>query len=591
MSSHSQENEEPTSTNADIESEAGGSHNDEASQLRPPAKRQNSVAVIEISDTESDDSDICAVNTYQASADEVKRIRRAEYSSSSSSSDYSSDSESPWEDDSIVVQDKTEPKLEIAQLNIRANRMDAPKLNIAFKSDDLVDSLKLHWKEEKDMTTKDVTFTNDPFKLCLLHNVLENAEIINNIVDDMNTLDWSRKKMDLYEFHQTTDLANLTWQRSIRGIYELFKTELMSLVSAVTGLELASVSASCSLYGPGDHLLVHDDRLGDRRVAFILYLAPWVPRPRPKPKPIQNGANHSEDGVAAATAGGWREDMGGALQLLRGADVRRHVLPANNMLAFFPVGPGSFHQVLEVTSMELPRLSINGWFHGPGPEPEAPTGEAPALGRPHGEVVLLDQWVESTYMSPRARAQVAAQMECASEVCLRDFLLPAQYERLLAELPGATWRWAEPAHAGRYEVAADAGGAAGELLRLAGGAAWLRLAADCTGLALTRLATPQLQRWRGGGWRVLPAREAYAAARLEAVLYLGVPAHVLAGGATTYAAPEEAGEGALVTVPPVSNALSLVYCDAGAASFTKYVSRLTMSEDECFYMLTCTYSE
>lgn len=57
--------------------------------------------------------------------------------------------------------------------------------------------------------------------------------MINNIVDDMNTLDWSRKKMDLYEFHQTADLASLTWQRSIRGIYELLKTEVMSWVSSI----------------------------------------------------------------------------------------------------------------------------------------------------------------------------------------------------------------------------------------------------------------------------------------------------------------------------------------------------------------------
>ncbi|KAI8440737.1 hypothetical protein MSG28_009076 [Choristoneura fumiferana] len=80
----------------------------------------------------------------------------------------------------------------------------------------------------------------------------------------------------------------------------------------------------------------------------------------------------------------------------------------------------------------------------------------------------------------------------------------------------------------------------------------------------------------------------------------GLPARRVCGGATSYVAPEEgpsgegSGEGAgaaLVTVPPVSNALSLVYCDAGAAGFTKYVSRMTMPEGDCFYMLTCTYKE
>lgn len=50
------------------------------------------------------------------------------------------------------------------------------------------------------------------------------------------------------------------------------------------------MSASCSLYGPGDHLLVHDDRLGDRRVAFILYLSPWTPRAPPPPPLLHNGA-------------------------------------------------------------------------------------------------------------------------------------------------------------------------------------------------------------------------------------------------------------------------------------------------------------
>lgn len=62
----------------------------------------------------------------------------------------------------------------------------------------------------------------------------------------------------------------------------------MRQVSSVTGLSLRSVSASCSLYGPGDHLLAHDDLLADRRVAFILYLAPWR-RPCAAGAPRENG--------------------------------------------------------------------------------------------------------------------------------------------------------------------------------------------------------------------------------------------------------------------------------------------------------------
>lgn len=102
-----------------------------------------------------------------------------------------------------------------------------------LQSQDVIDKVKSYWEEEKDYTSKEVTLTCDPFRLCRLQGLLENPDIINNIVDDMNTLDWSRKKMDLYEFHQTTDLANLTWQRSIRGIYDMLKTEIMTWVGCL----------------------------------------------------------------------------------------------------------------------------------------------------------------------------------------------------------------------------------------------------------------------------------------------------------------------------------------------------------------------
>lgn len=58
----------------------------------------------------------------------------ADYSSSSSSSEYSSDSEASWEDDSILVEDdKADVRAVKAQLNPRANRMDDPKFNPKIK--------------------------------------------------------------------------------------------------------------------------------------------------------------------------------------------------------------------------------------------------------------------------------------------------------------------------------------------------------------------------------------------------------------------------------------------------------------------------
>ncbi|XP_026736755.1 prolyl 3-hydroxylase sudestada1 [Trichoplusia ni] len=615
MSSPSRDNEEPSSSTAPADEGPGSSGS--GAEARPPAKRRMSSTVIEISDTDTDDSDVCAVNSYQASADEVKRIRGADYSSSSSSSEYSSDSEASWEDDSILVEDdKADVKAVKAQLNPRANRMDDPKFNPKIKAQELIDRLQLNWKEQKDFKSPEVTLTCEPFRLCLLHDFLENPEMINNIVDDMNTLDWSRKKMDLYEFHQTADLASLTWQRSIRGIYELLKTEVMSWVSAVTGLRLRSVSASCSLYGPGDHLLVHDDLLADRRVAFILYLAPWRP-PAPQHAPLENGAGDRQ----AAEWGGWSRSMGGALQLLardaagRPTEVVHSTSPRNNMLAFFKVGHESYHQVEEVLSLELPRLSINGWFHGPEPEdepamePEPPPLELPTPQPPHSDIVVLNQWIEATYMSPRSRMQIQTQMERESEVCLRNLFLPEKVQELMEALedPDVQWEWVGPADQRRYRRVAGAWLAAGgahavrQALLLFSSAAFVRLLGDCTDLALARLERPELQRWGPADYTLLPPRAHYAAPRLDALLYLGA-AGALCGGHTTYVAPEDGGAGgaggagggadaALVSVPPAHNALSLVYCDAGAASFRKYVSRLTLPPQRCFYVLSCVYRE
>ncbi|XP_049878555.1 prolyl 3-hydroxylase sudestada1 [Pectinophora gossypiella] len=634
MSSPQKDIEEPTSSNdvKGAEENAGKEEVTAAPEPRPPAKRPLSSTVIEISDTESDDSDVCAVTSYQASADEVKRIRGADYSSSSSSSSsgsYSSDSESPWEDDSLLVAEpRVRGKLPRACLNPRASRTDDPLLNPALKSQELIDRLKTHWKEQKDMSTSEVSLTCDPFRLVLLHDLLSNADIINNMVDDMNTLDWTRKKMDLYEFHQTVDLASLTWQRSIKGIYELLKTEIMSWVSEVMGLELVSVSASCSLYGPGDHLLVHDDMMSDRRVAFVLYLAPWRCT-YTTVHTVHNGdGDHSTSDQAegGGGGGGWSAAMGGALRLRardgagRAGGAARAVLPRNNMLALFKVGPDSFHQVEEVVSLEIPRLSINGWFHGPAPPtdpapPPPPPYEPPPLLKPHNQVVVLSEWVDSAYMSPVSRAAVQAQMERDSEVSLRAFLLPERRRQLLEALqsPEVEWEHVGPANERRYcrvkldgleaGAAPPAGpapwagaGAVRALLQLAGAAAWLRLLQDCTDLQLRHYQRLELQRWQRGDFTLLPPRSHYQEARLEAVLYLGVPERTLCGGCTTYVAPEEEGEpeaegGALVTVPPVDNALTLVYCDAGAASFTKYLSKMTMRPDECFYILTCTYKE
>lgn len=133
-------------------------------------------------------------------------------------------------------------------------------------------------------------------------------------------------------------------------------------------------------------------------------------------------------------------------------------------------------------------------------------------------------------------------------------------------------------------------------LALFSSAAFVRFLADCTDLALAGYSRLELQRWAPADYSLLPPRQAYARARLQALLALGGAARG-AGGSVQFVAPEEVGEvgeggegAALVSVAPAHNALSLVYCDAGAASFTKYVSRLA-APPQRFYVLSACYHE
>lgn len=72
--------------------------------------------------------------TYESYLFWLILIISADYSSTSTSSDYSSDSEDSWEDDSILVEDnKAEVRVVKAQLNPRANRMDDPQFNPNIK--------------------------------------------------------------------------------------------------------------------------------------------------------------------------------------------------------------------------------------------------------------------------------------------------------------------------------------------------------------------------------------------------------------------------------------------------------------------------
>ncbi|KAJ2723571.1 putative component of NuA3 histone acetyltransferase complex [Coemansia sp. Benny D115] len=182
----------------------------------------------------------------------------------------------------------------------------------------------------------------------------------------MERLHFTQKETDIFKYHQSGDLANLDGLdaaekaqlpclRQLRDA--LYSEEFRAFISSVTGcgpLSGTRTDMSTNRYKQGDHLLLHDDVIGDRCVSYIIYL----------PDPELN------DGQ------GWLPSDGGHLELYpREKDgwapqIRptRRLPPRWNQIVFFPVLPGeSHHSVEEVAGLGKERLSIQGWFHFPQP--------------------------------------------------------------------------------------------------------------------------------------------------------------------------------------------------------------------------------
>ncbi|KAJ2479144.1 putative component of NuA3 histone acetyltransferase complex [Coemansia sp. RSA 2131] len=182
----------------------------------------------------------------------------------------------------------------------------------------------------------------------------------------LNRLHYTQKETDIFKYHQSGDLANLDGLpaaeqaqlpclRQLRD--SLYSREFRDFVSRVTGcgpLSGSRTDMSTNRYMQGDHLLLHDDVIGDRRVSYIIYL--------PDPD--------------AADACGWADEAGGGLELYAREPnswapaecPEKTIRPRWNQLVMFTVLPGqSHHAVQEVCGEGRERLSIQGWFHFPQP--------------------------------------------------------------------------------------------------------------------------------------------------------------------------------------------------------------------------------
>nr|XP_033323399.1 prolyl 3-hydroxylase OGFOD1 [Megalopta genalis] len=295
-----------------------------------------------------------------------------------------------------------------------------------------------HWHNFSDVKKDDLEVISKPFRICKISNFLCSEDYMEEIKNELLDVKSRRNSIDLYQFEQTSDLASVD-TKNIKFLFETFQTDLASWLEQNTKIQLnKKISMSSSCYSDTDYLLCHDDNMGDRRIAFILYL--------------------SKD---------WTVEDGGALDLFDTDEnglprnVVKSLVPEYNSLVFFEVVDISYHQVAEVTSPDKSRWSINGWFHGNLKETAAGLVRPqrveiePNYIEPEDTEIVLDDWITTCYLFSGIVKEIQHDIEQESYTFLSNFLKDDVYEKLVTDLmsDAVVWEKVGPADTRNYEIA------------------------------------------------------------------------------------------------------------------------------------------
>ncbi|XP_012535328.2 prolyl 3-hydroxylase OGFOD1 [Monomorium pharaonis] len=360
-------------------------------------------------------------------------------------------------------------------------------------SSEFQEEFKKHWHSQSNFKSTNLEIITKPFKVCRISNFLRDEKIIDDLKDELECHSHKRNALDLYQFEKTEDLL-LASDTCVRMLNRSFREDLTSWMSNNTNIKLnGRVSMSSARYYDTDYLLCHDDNMGDRRIAYILYL--------------------TKD---------WMEEDGGALDLFdtdeNGSprEVVRSLIPEYNSLVFFEVVDNSYHRVAEVLTDDKCRWSINGWFHGPLKEAfhKSPRREPPKILTPPCSTEMdLRAWVTNDYLIPDVMEQIQEDVEASSYTFLKGFLKESVYRQVASDLTSQdiSWRVIGPPDMRRYEVADEQTlpRLLGDFCDLFKSVSFFRLLKKYTGLDLapTKTKRPkmtlELQRWSSGCYTLL----------------------------------------------------------------------------------------
>ncbi|GAB5029521.1 hsp90 chloroplast targeted [Nannochloropsis oceanica] len=279
---------------------------------------------------------------------------------------------------------------------------------------------------------------------CVVQDVLDPSFFRDLREEMVGSLSATFKETDLYKLYQTGDLANLDTNdpditdrlSNLLALRQaIYSQTFRAFVRKITGCQPLTDRTDCSsnLYAQGCHLLCHDDVIGTRCIAYIIYLT----------DPEET----------------WEEMDGGALEIYPPSEPGKlgvpavapvkSYLPLPNTMAFFAVLPGqSFHAVEEVYKDGKMRLSVSGWYHAaatPSGVPDLASSNQPQARRDDDSTVFstlpqlpslsiatdssLAKWVNPTYLKPGAMEQILTRFQEDGSILLHGFLLPEVAQR------------------------------------------------------------------------------------------------------------------------------------------------------------------
>ena len=278
---------------------------------------------------------------------------------------------------------------------------------------------------------------NEPYPYTVIKDVCREdvmRGVRNEIIDNFEA---TYKETDLFKMLQSMDLANLSTlddatKARIPNLLALrdaiYSAEFREFVSSLTGCGQLSetTDCACNIHPVGGHLLTHDDVIGDRRVSYIIYLTdpddPWTEEDGgalelypedPVGTDLDRRADARSDSLfslcslSVLTHTHTRGARSVRLFVRQDAPMQpfpipsAKALPIFNSMAMFKVEAGkSFHSIQEVFTSDKPRMSLQGWFHGPLPEAAGPVKALPTLAMLQASMEESDLGRFTAFQSP-----------------------------------------------------------------------------------------------------------------------------------------------------------------------------------------------